>query len=52
MSIIIEKGRIQNDAQIILPHMEITDSFLMFMANCDKMGKVRYLDISSCRNVT
>lgn len=32
--------------------MQITDSFLMFLANSQKMSKVKELNISYCKRVT
>lgn len=51
MSIIIEKSKLDK-AVIKLSKMEITDSFLLFLANCDKMAKIDHFDISLCFRVT
>ena len=48
---IIEKSRIE-DLTLELSGMSITDSFLMFLANSQKMSKIRNLDISYCLKVT
>ena len=48
---IIEKGKIKNTV-INLERMNITDSFLMFLANCDKMLHIVNLNLSYCKHLT
>lgn len=48
---IIEKGRLKNTC-IDIKKMPITDSCLMYLANCDKMLNITSLDISYCPHVT
>jgi len=44
---IMEKAKLKNTV-LGLQGMMITDSFLMFLANCDKMLNISELDISYC----
>jgi hypothetical protein len=39
-------------ASVSLQRMAIGDSFLIFLANCDKMAQVRSFDVSHCAKVT
>lgn len=48
---IIEKSKLE-DAILSLSKMSITDSFLLFLANSDKMKKIKHLDISYCQKIT
>lgn len=48
---IIEKSKIE-ELTLELSSMSITDSFLMFLANSQKMNKIKNLDISYCLKVT
>jgi len=48
---IVEKARLKN-ATLNLEKTVITDSCLMFLANCDKMLNITTLDLSYCPNIT
>lgn len=48
---IIEKSRLKK-ATLNLQKMLFGDSFLIFLANCDKMLSVETFDISYCSKVT
>ena len=48
---IIEKSKLKN-AKLSLEYMSFGDSFLIFLANCDKMTNVQSLDISYCSKIT
>lgn len=48
---IIEKSKMKA-AAVSLRGMAIGDSFLIFLANCDKMTNVRSFDISHCPKIT
>lgn len=51
LSMIIEKSRLKK-ASICLEKMSFGDSFLIFLANCDKMVNVRSFNISYCSKIT
>ncbi len=51
IAMIIEKGKLKNTC-LDMKKMQITDSCLMFLANCDKMLNIVTLDISHCPLVT
>lgn len=51
LSMIIEKSRLKNVA-LCLGRMAFGDSFLIFLANCDKMAQVRSFNISHCAKLT
>jgi hypothetical protein len=51
LSMVIEKSRMKN-ATVSLKGMAIGDSFLIFLANCDKMAHIKALDISKCNKIT
>jgi hypothetical protein len=51
IAMIIEKGKLKNTC-LDMKKMQITDSCLMFLANCDKMLNIVSLDISHCPLVT
>jgi hypothetical protein len=48
---IIEKSKLDGTS-LNLSKMSITDSFLLFLANSDKMKKIKHLDISYCQKIT
>lgn len=48
---IIEKSKLKK-ASICLEKMSFGDSFLIFLANCDKMVNVRSFNISYCSKIT
>lgn len=51
ITMIIEKGRLKSTT-VDLANMQITDSCLMFLANCDKMLSISSLDLSGCPNLS
>ena len=51
VSMIIEKGKLKNTV-VSLEGMSITDGFLIFLANCDKMLNIYSLNISHCPRIT
>ena len=51
LSMIIEKSKIKN-AIISLEKMGLTDSFLIFLANCDKALNFRSINLSNCNKFT
>ncbi len=51
LAMVIEKSKMKT-AAVSLRGMAIGDSFLIFLANCDKMANVRSFDISHCTKIT
>ena len=51
LSMIIEKSKLRK-ASIFLEKLSFGDSFLIFLANCDKMVNVRSFNISYCSKIT
>jgi hypothetical protein len=47
LSMVVEKGKLKYTT-LSLQRMRITDGFMMFLANCDKMLHISRLDISHC----